>query len=630
MQDKFLLQLKGEHHLCNQEVKQLIKRFLFHFHFIHCQILSVKGILSHSGSVFSFLELLLSFAELGQVEGSNLLSFLNLLLVGLDLGLELGGQVGHAVLVLSVLVILELELLDLALSSLVRLHVLSSLGLDIAKFNLELTDTSLQLGHGGLATTHGSIIGVSKTVLKFSKGSLKSSLALCEGGGVVLFRSELISKSGGINHGLLGLLFRVLGLVQKVINLSLHGVEGSLNTSLVSRSYGVHLIDSVASITKLSLGLSLASLSRVQESSGLLNLSLESIGTSVREAGLLGHFLAETAGLLILAFSLTELTLVSLDGLESLIVGLVGVVQSNLEFVDVRLELLLDSQSLSLGTLLRLKGGLEGLHCTSVVLASVVELLFLLSNSSVNFSLDLSKLKLSSENLVLLSLKSTLSFLKSSLELLLLTLKSAALFVKFMDGASTITKLVKEILDFISQVLVLTTDNVKLLIGFIEGSLETESLSIKVAALGVAGIQLGHEVVSLGLPLANNLVKVAATLLSDHGGSVGALVLHAKLLQLSVHSGLGLLSGGNLGVEVLDVFLSLLDTRGQLGLATLELINTAKSFNFILGFPELDLRLGLGQSLEGIILLLILLVNAHAEILSLSHQALVLGEQSSA
>merc|ERR1719429_775936 len=264
-----------------------------------------------------------------------------------------------------------------------------------------------------------------------------------------------------------------------------------------------------------------------------------------------------------------------------------------------------------------------------MVLASVVELLFLLSNSSVNFSLDLSKLKLSSENLVLLSLKSTLSFLKSSLELLLLTLKSAALFVKFMDGASTITKLVKKILDFISQVLVLTTDNVKLLIGLIKSSLETESLSVEVAALRVAGINLGHEVVSLGLPLANNLVKVAATLLSDHGGGVGALVLHGHLLQLSVHSGLGLLSGGNLGVEAFNNFLSLLDTRGQLVSASLKLINAAKSFNLVLGFPELDLSLSLGQTLESIILLLILLVNAHAEVLSLSHQALVLGEESS-
>ena len=53
---------------------------------------------------------------------------------------------------------------------------------------------------------------------------------------------------------------------------------------------------------------------------------------------------------------------------------------------------------------------------------SVIEFLFLLSNSSVNLLFDLSKLKLSSEDLVLFSLKSTLSFLKSSLELLLLSL----------------------------------------------------------------------------------------------------------------------------------------------------------------------------------------------------------------
>ena len=55
-------------------------------------------------------------------------------------------------------------------------------------------------------------------------------------------------------------------------------------------------------------------------------------------------------------------------------------------------------------------------------LPSIVELFFLLSNSSVNLLLDLSKLKLSSEDLVLLSLKSSLSLLKSSLELLLLGL----------------------------------------------------------------------------------------------------------------------------------------------------------------------------------------------------------------
>ena len=57
-----------------------------------------------------------------------------------------------------------------------------------------------------------------------------------------------------------------------------------------------------------------------------------------------------------------------------------------------------------------------------MILPGVVELFLLLGNSSVNLLLDLSKLKLGPQDLVLLSLKSTLGLLKSSLELLLLTL----------------------------------------------------------------------------------------------------------------------------------------------------------------------------------------------------------------
>merc|ERR1719362_2747073 len=143
------------------------------------------------------------------------------------------------------------------------------------------------------------------------------------------------------------------------------------------------------------------------------------------------------------------------------------------ELVDVRLELLLDPETLDLSTLLSLQGGLEGLHCTSMVLTGVVELFLLLGNSSVNLLLDLSKLKLGPQDLVLLSLESTLSLLKSSLELLLLTLKPPALFVQLVDGAASIAKLIKEILDLVSEVLVLAADNVQLLIGLIQGSLET-------------------------------------------------------------------------------------------------------------------------------------------------------------
>merc|ERR1712242_486844 len=170
----------------------------------------VKSVLSHPGSVLSLLKLLLGLAELGQVEGGDLLGLLDLLLVSSNLLLELGGEVGHAVLVLPVLLILELELLDLPLGSLVSLHVLSSLGLNIAELDLQLADAGLELGHGGLATAHGGVIGVLEPVLELPERSLESSLALAQGGGVLLLRPQLVSQTSGVNHRLLGLLLGVL------------------------------------------------------------------------------------------------------------------------------------------------------------------------------------------------------------------------------------------------------------------------------------------------------------------------------------------------------------------------------------------------------------------------------------
>merc|ERR550539_979137 len=450
----------------------------------------VKSILGHAGSVLGLLQLLLGLAELGQVEGGDLLGLLDLLLVGSDLLLELGGQVGHAVLVLPVLVVLELELLDLPLRPLVSLHVLPSLGLNTAELNLEFTDARLQLGHGRLATTHGSIVGVSQSVLQLAEGSLESSLALGEGGGVVLLGSQLVSQAGGVNHRLLGLLLGVLGLVQQVVDLGLHGVESALNTSLVRVGPGVdgsHLVDGRARVRQLGLSLPLAALSRVEQSSGLLNLPGQGVGPAVSQAGSLGHLLAATAGLLVLSLSLAQLALVSLDGLQSLVVGLVGVVQGDLELVDLSLQLLLDPETLSLGALLSVEGGLQGLHGTAVVLSGVVELLLLLGNPAVDLLLHLSKLQLGAEHLVLLGLQSALGLLKSSLELFFLSLKSAALFVQLVDGAASISQLVQEILDLVSEVLVLTADNVQLLVGLVKGGLQAEPLSVEVATLGVAG-----------------------------------------------------------------------------------------------------------------------------------------------
>ena len=124
---------------------------------------------------------------------------------------------------------------------------------------------------------------------------------------------------------------------------------------------------------------------------------------------------------------------------------------------------------------------------------------------AVNLLADLSKLKLGAEDLVLLLLKGSLSLLKSSLELLLLNLQAPALLVKLMDGAAAIAKLVKEILDFISQVLVLPLDNIQLLNGLIPSSLQPEELAVVVAALLLAGFNLSNKVINLGLPFSNNL-----------------------------------------------------------------------------------------------------------------------------
>merc|ERR1719410_2939229 len=108
---------------------------------------------------------------------------------------------------------------------------------------------------------------------------------------------------------------------------------------------------------------------------------------------------------------------------------------------------------------------------------------------------------------------------------------------------------------------------------------------------------------------------------------MGALVLHGELFKFSLHSGAGLLGRSNLGVKVIDGLFGLRYTSSELVLASLEFVDAAKSLNIVLGLPELYFSLGLGQSLEGIVLLLRLFVNSHTEVLSLGGETLELGEE---
>merc|ERR550517_1343543 len=396
------------------------------------------------GSLLGLLQLLLSLAELGQVEGGDLLGLLDLLLVGLELHLQLAGELGHTVLVLLVLSLGEVELLGLALGPLEGLGGIASAGLGGGQLGLQLTDLALHLGHGGLASLQGGVLRVSQATLELSQSVGEGVLSSGEAGDVLLLSTELVSKTGSVNHRLLGLVLGVLGGDKHTVDLSLEGVDAGLQLALgghVATVDGLHVVDGSTRVSNVVLELSDGAVGSIKKSLALLHLAREGGRLALRDSNLLAD-LSPGAGLVLVRLDgLTELGLVALDGLDTLRVSLVGVVQSDLQLVDLSLELLLDAESLTLGSLLGLNGGSKGLHGAGVVLPGVVELLLLLSDAPVNLLLDIGKLQLGAEDLVLLHLEGGLSLLQGALELLLLSLQHTALFVKSVDGATALTEL---------------------------------------------------------------------------------------------------------------------------------------------------------------------------------------------
>merc|ERR1719419_1765151 len=284
-------------------------------------------------------------------------------------------------------------------------------------------------------------------------------------------------------------------------------------------------------------------------------------------------------------------------------------VKSNLKLIDVTLKLLLDAKRFSFRSLLSFQGSSQRFHGALVVLTGIVELLLLLSNSSVNLLADLAELKLRSQDLILL------------------LLKTSALLVQVMDRAASISKLVKKILDFISKVLVLTLDNVKLFKSLILSRLQAEELRAVVAALILGGINFSSNISRLSLPFTKDLVKVLASLLSNQGSSMNTFILHSNLIKVSSSSGLRLLIGGNLGSQSINIFLCLNNSGLELSPCTLKLINLAHTFGFISGSPQLNFSLGLRQSLQSIRLPHVLILNLFLQVLQISRHILVLGQK---
>merc|ERR1719414_1108883 len=100
------------------------------------------------------------------------------------------------------------------------------------------------------------------TVFKFNNLSFQSSFSLLLAAGMILFGSELISKSCSINHGFLCLLLRVLCLLEHIIDFCVHAVDGRFAGSLLRCSLGV---DCHACLSKFHFGLFLATVSGVQK-----------------------------------------------------------------------------------------------------------------------------------------------------------------------------------------------------------------------------------------------------------------------------------------------------------------------------------------------------------------------------
>merc|ERR1719422_194314 len=109
--------------------------------------------------------------------------------------------------VLLVLILGEGQLLDTSLSSSVGLLSINKTSLFIIKLTFKILDLLLQSGHNLLASLDCQLLGIVQLGLHVLHLVVQnSSASLCHLS-ILLLSPEFISKSGSINHGLLGLFF---------------------------------------------------------------------------------------------------------------------------------------------------------------------------------------------------------------------------------------------------------------------------------------------------------------------------------------------------------------------------------------------------------------------------------------
>merc|ERR1712029_479424 len=310
-----------------------------------------RFLFSSIGSGSSISKTSSNLAVLGQVEGSDLLGLLNLLLVGLDLALELVNQSLHALVVLLVLVTSEGQLLDgpLSLAEVLQdVSVTPALGV---KLRLQLTDASLHLDHGLPASLESIHLGFVSTGTGVLALGLQQLLVLLKGHGQLLLASEFISKTSSINHSPSSLLFRQSGLVGHLIEVTLELVVFRLQLPPGS-SNGLVDVGEVSQVlvgvSQLLLSSTSLPISSLQQGAGFLEAVLHGGSLAVS-----GHLGVGSGGLglglgIDLDLGISDLELVLLDGGLGLSITSDGVFQSEAKVSRVGLQLLLHSESLSL------------------------------------------------------------------------------------------------------------------------------------------------------------------------------------------------------------------------------------------------------------------------------------------
>merc|ERR1719495_627229 len=272
--------------------------------------------------------------------------------------------------------------------------------------------------------------------------------------------------------------------------------------------------------------------------------------------------------------------------------------KSKSKISSIRFQLLLHAESLSLALGLSLKSSLHGVKSLGLVLSDHGKLLILLSNSALNFGLDLVELHLASQNLVLLLLKGSLSLLKGRLELHLLSLEPLADFVNLVDGASSFGDLV---LDVVGEGLVLTSHLLKLEDSLLIGRLDLEELRGSISGLLLADIKVEGKAVNLTLVLSDGFVKLLGLSLHGSINNLGLVKVGGHLSDLILDLALGLLNLGKLGIEVINGSLSLSVSGRELHLGHLKLLSLGNSVLLILLSHGSSITLSLGIESKNIL-----------------------------